>query len=105
MAKEFRFNCATGQTEEVDYTPPPVQVPPRINRYQFRRALSGVNAGKRAAFNTWLTTNATEEQQDYFLHSRWIERNHPVVEAARVAINVSQAAVNNLFIAALAFEE
>lgn len=80
-------------------------VPERISRHQFRRALSAVNAGKRTAFESWLANGSSQADKDYFRDARWISRNAVAVENARVAVSVSQAALDNLFIAAMEYEE
>lgn len=84
------------------FSPPaaPAAVIVPISGHQFRRAVSDLNAGRRALFETWLETTASEEHRDYFLYAHWIERTNPAVEAARLAMSASQNAVNNFFIKA-----
>ncbi len=105
MATGKRFNCATGQQEEYEYTPAAPSVPERISRHQFRRALTAVNAGKRTAFEAWLANGSSQSDKDYFRDARWISRAAVAVENARVAVSVSNNALNNMFISALDYDE
>lgn len=93
-----------GSFEDIPHTPV-VVVPVRISRHQFRRALSAVNAGKRTTFEAWLANGSSQSDKDYFRDARWISRDAVAVENARVAVSVSNNALNNMFIAALEYDE
>ena len=105
MAIERRIDCFSGEETDEPFVRPAPTVPERVTRHQFRRALSQVNAGKRTQFEAWLINSANESDQDYFRDAGHISRNAVAVENARLALGVSKAAIDNVFLAALAYDE
>lgn len=89
-----RIDCGTKQeTGTPDFQPPP-GVPQAVTRYQFLAAIRNTN---RASDLKTHIQGLTEAQQEPWLNRRMIFRNSAMIEAARVALGVTNNAVDNLF--------
>lgn len=71
-------------------------VPPVITNDQFRQALRNTSQATINAFKTYVA-GASEDIQDYWQYRPFIRRNHPNVEAARVALGRTQAQIDTFF--------
>lgn len=94
MATGVRFNCTTGEEETYTYTPGPDPVPLQVSNFQFRAALRA--SGRAAAFKTYYNSLAEDAQEEWQFRPA-IDRNSAMVEAARVALGVTNNQLNTLF--------
>lgn len=102
MPTEPRFNCATGQMEQAEYTPGPSYVPAEIDRAQLylaltdaqisavQTALAGLPAVKRRIFTIEWQNRAS------------IRRDSQLVKALGTALGLNDAQLDALFIAGAA---
>lgn len=90
-------DCTTGERRVVADVPVVLPVPESVTRFQFLTAIR--NAGRANDLKAYIQTLANGELEAWQNRNR-IYRASPMIEAARVALGVSQNAVNNLFIAA-----
>lgn len=97
-----RIDCSTGQVTSIPDFQPPREVPRAVTRYQF---LAAIRASGRAADLRAHILTLPEGQQEAWQHRRMIFRNSNMIEAARVALGVSNNAVDNLFKAAEDIED
>lgn len=71
-------------------------VPPFVRNYQFRKAMRDTSQATINAFKAYVA-GASEDIQDYWQYEQIIRRNHPNVEAARVALGRTQGAIDTFF--------
>ncbi len=99
MPTELRYNASTGETEEVEYTPPAPAVPEAVSMRQARLAL--LAAGQLSAVDTVIASlpspqrEAAEIEWEYAVEVR---RDSPLVAAIGAALNLDDAAKDALFI-------
>ena len=71
-------------------------VPPFIGNRQFRKALRDMSQATINAFVAYVA-GASDDIKDYWQYEPRIFRNHPNVEAARVALSRTQANIDTFF--------
>lgn len=71
-------------------------VPPFIGNRQFRKALRDMSKATINAFVAYVA-GASDDIKDYWQYEPRILRNHPNVEAARVALGRTQANIDTFF--------
>lgn len=91
------INCGTQEETAIPNFQAPPGVPQLVTRYQFLAAIRNTN---RAADLKAHIQGLSEALQEPWLNRRFIFRNSAMIEAARVALSVTNNAVDNLFIAA-----
>lgn len=82
---------------EVKEPPPPPRVPPSVTGLQARLALLG--AGVLADVEAWVAAQGPEVQIRW-QHARSFDRASPFIEQARVSLRLTEAQMDDLFIAA-----
>jgi hypothetical protein len=97
MATEIILDLSTGTVTEVAYTPPPPPIPQSVTRAQAKLALNaaGLLSGAEAAI-----ANAGAEAQIYWADASVFERAHPLIASIGGALGLSEAQIDDLFIAA-----
>lgn len=91
------INCSTKQETSIPDFQPPIGLPVAVTRYQFLAAIR--NSNRAADLKTHIQ-GLSEALQEPWLNRRLIFRNSAMIDAARVALSVTNNAVDNLFIAA-----
>lgn len=99
-----QVNCATGEVTAIpdQYATP--RAPRYITRYQFKAAVRALNSSKATDLKNHIA-GLDEAGQEWWADVQKIRRDSPFVEAARIALGVSQNAVNTLFINAEQYDE
>ena len=77
-------------------TPDARLVPPVITNDQVRQAMLGTSAATLDAFEAYVA-GASRAIRIYWQYNPYIRRNHPNVEAARVALGRTQAQIDSFF--------
>jgi hypothetical protein len=101
MASELRIDCATGQTEEVEYAPPPAAVPAAVTMRQARLAL--LDAGLLDKVETALEALPGRDGQAAQIsweYSAEVHRQSELVTALAPALGVNGEQLDALFVAA-----
>jgi len=90
----IRINAVTGETEVVQIDATPEAAPTSVTPTQMRLALN--RTGMRDAIEAYVATLSRDEQ-DRWDYGLTVERNNPVIEAGRQALNMSAQQVDDLF--------
>jgi hypothetical protein len=99
--KELRHNAETGETTEVEFTPPAPTVPDAVSMRQARLVLFG--AGKLADVDAALAGMPSpdkEAAQIEWEYATEVRRDSPLIAALAPALNMTEAQIDALFIEA-----
>lgn len=102
MATERRYNCTTGQIENVSYTPGPDPVPYEIDRAQLRLALTDTQIDTVQTALAGLPAAARRRFTIEWQHRATIRRDSALAKAMGTALGLSDAQLDTLFIAGAA---
>lgn len=97
MAIERRFNCATGEIEEIEYTPAPATIPEAVTMRQARLALFG--AGLLATVDAAIAQAGGAAQIEWE-YAQDVRRDSPLIAQLAPLLGLTGEEIDALFIAA-----